>query len=509
MHIAINLRRGIPYASLMTSQRVNGRVEKHLVAYLGRVLDKDLGIFQSKERGVFKFDLTTQTYGPAPENFVPNVVRKNARENLLVDFGDAFLFDALIGRYGLKGVVDRIRYGNLDTVRALLLFYILEHSSNVYALCWWKGSFARFLYPEANLTSQRISDALGAIGQEDSLRAFFFGYLDWLGITVREGANILVDSTGLPNSIRFPLTAVSNHNGEISEEVRLIYVVQQGTRIPIYMRYVPGNIVDTTTLTTTIRELKAMGVNTKFAILDAGYVSEAGMRGLYDDNISFIMRCPTNRSVYKELLSTQLDSLESEGNLAVDDDGRLFNGRQVYVKCSPVTYKGMKLYAYLARDKAMQEVGRKNLINRCAGDVVDQKQLHAQMREQGVFVLLSTRRIKAKHVLSHYYVRQDVEQVFDIAKNYASLLPLRVENENTFRGHLLLTFIATVILQKLQLELKASPFSLDYVLKWMRIQKAKVFDNVVIPGEAAREQNDIYKILKVKPPKEVTRKMAS
>ena len=82
------------------------------------------------------------------------------------------------------------------------------------------------------------------------MRAFFNAYLSVLkeNDDGNEDAGILIDSTGLPNSIHFPLTAVSNHNGVISEEVRLIYVVQQDTRLPIYMRYVPGNIVDTTTL---------------------------------------------------------------------------------------------------------------------------------------------------------------------------------------------------------------------------------------------------------------------
>ena len=44
-------------------------------------------------------------------------------------------------------------------------------------------------------------------------------------------------------------------------------------------------------------------------------------------------------------------------------------------------------------------------------------------------------------------------------KNYASLLPLNVEKEETFRGHLLMTFIATVLLQMLQNEIRKSPFS--------------------------------------------------
>lgn len=505
MHIAINHRNGIPYACVMNSVRDGESVKKVLVAYLGRVLDADKGIYKSRDRGVFTYDLKTQAYGKPPSSFVPNTKRKNAREELIVDFGDAFLLNSLIDHYGLNAALDAIGYGNPDSLRALLLYYMLEKRSNAHAQTWWEGSYARILYPQANLSSQRISDLLSAIGDEGSLRAFFSCYLKLLGSDVSNDANILIDSTGMPNSIRFPLTAVSNHNGVISEEVRLIYVVQQGSRLPIYMRYVPGNIIDSTTLTTTVKELKAMGVNTKFAILDAGYVTEEAVTSLCAEKISFITRCPVNRTVYRNLMEKELDDLERDEYLAVDSRGRLYNGRQVYVKCVEVNFAGQKLYAYVARDKTMQEVERKQFIRHNLDEQAHRVGIQAKTREFGVFVLLSSRRIKAELVLEHYYVRQDVEQVFDISKNYASLLPLNVEKEETFRGHLLLTFIATIILQKLQNNIKKSQFSLDRILMSMRTQKAKIFENVVIPAEPTKEHNAIYKLLNVKPAKEYTR----
>lgn len=58
---------------------------------------------------------------------------------------------------------------------------------------------------------------------------------------------------------------------------------------------------------------------------------------------------------------------------------------------------------------------------------------------------LGPEEIDTKEVLPLYYARQQIEQVFDIAKNYADILPLRVHGEDTFRGHLLLCFIATII----------------------------------------------------------------
>ena len=89
------------------------------------------------------------------------------------------------------------------------------------------------------------------------------------------------------------------------------------------------------------------------------------------------------------------------------------------------------------------------------------------------------------------------------------LLPLNVEKEETFRGHLLMTFIATVVLQMLQNKIKQSTFSLDRILARMRTQKAKVFEQTVIPAEPVKEHNDIYKLLGIKPPKELPIKMRS
>lgn len=82
MHIAVNKRNGIPYASVMTSVREGKTVKKKSVMYLGRVLDRDRGIYKSVERGVFAYDLDTNTISEAPADFVPQVRRKNARPTL-------------------------------------------------------------------------------------------------------------------------------------------------------------------------------------------------------------------------------------------------------------------------------------------------------------------------------------------------------------------------------------------------------------------------------------------
>lgn len=508
MYIATQYQGGIPYARLMESVREGDTVRKVDHGNLGRVLDAERGIYKSRARGVFTYDPITNKYGQPPSDFVPNIKRKNSREQLIVDFGNVFLIDSLVSKYGLDDSIRAVEYGNPDSLRALLLYYILEKDSNVEAETWWEGSYARILYPKANLSSQRISDVLTKIGQEYSLRAFFSHYLDFLGEDVRKGANILIDSTGLPNNINFSLTQVSNHAGEINNEVRLIYVVQQGTRLPIYMRYVPGNIIDTTTLITTIKELKAQGVNTKFAVLDAGYMSQEGLQELYHSGVSFITRCPRNREVYKQAVALAGD-LEASKTVAEGKNGKIFNGRLVFVKHVPVTAYGIPLHAYVCKDTNRQGLENDKLLQEHLNGYLSKEDLLAERNHGGVFVLLSTREIRAEEVLSHYYVREDIEQIFDISKNYASLLPLNVEKEETFRGHLLMTFMATVVLQMLQNETRKANISLNHILMKMRNQKAKVFESTVIPSEPVKEQNEIYKLLDIKLQKDYPRSRAS
>jgi transposase len=86
------------------------------------------------------------------------------------------------------------------------------------------------------------------------------------------------------------MTAVSNHNRQVSEEVRLIYVVQRGIGLPLFFRYVAGNVIDVSTVTRTNAELRNMGVDTKFAILDVGYYTNANADALMSAGVSFLMR---------------------------------------------------------------------------------------------------------------------------------------------------------------------------------------------------------------------------
>jgi hypothetical protein len=174
MFIAYDIKNGIEYAKLCVSTRDGRKILKDYTN-LGRVLDKERGIYKNRERGVFTYDLTSNTYEKAPPEFVPPTASR--KELLILDFGDAFFLNWFLRAKALLPAINAIGYGNPDTLYAMITYYAVCSTANCHAQSWWEGSYARILYPKANLSSQRISDFLTSIGNEYSQREFFSGIL--------------------------------------------------------------------------------------------------------------------------------------------------------------------------------------------------------------------------------------------------------------------------------------------------------------------------------------------
>ncbi len=514
MYINYNTVNGIEYGTLTSSVRSGRKVGKGEQIYLGRVIDKERGIFKSRERGLFTYDLATNSFGTIPADFeLPAVQRKTkypVRPTMAVSFGDAFLLDQFLKGNDFWRAVDAIGFRNPDTLHALLAYYILTSHANCHAEDWWELTYVRYLYPKAQMASQRISEALADIGSEEAKRGFFKEYFRFLETNCPHPANgglddgILIDSSGLPNSIRFPLTAVNNHNGVVSEEVRLIYVVQQHTGMPLFFRYVPGNVIDVSTVTRTIAELKANGVNTKFAILDAGYYTGANADALMDAGVSFMARMKSNFKVYQRVIKNHLAGLEAKENAV------LYNNRLIYVKCIPCRIgkkEDRPAYAYLCKDMTMRHEQEKRIIQRAEDESLSGADIFDDLQKQGIFVLISTRKVSKDKLLPLYYMRDQVEKIFELCKQGGKILPINVESEDTFRGHLMMTFMASAILKLMSDKLRKTSLTTESMFMILHEQHAMIYDDEFITTEPVKKMNEAYKAFKLQCPERIARQV--
>jgi hypothetical protein len=250
---------------------------------------------------------------------------------------------------------------------------------------------------------------------------------------------ILIDSTGLPNDIKIDETAVNNHNGIISNEIRLIYVVDRNSGMPIYFRYISGNIIDNNTLVVTLQELKAYSINVEYIIMDAGYYCEENIAELTAAKIPFMVRMVPNRTIYKEIVN-------DHGNDLIDSKYLIkYKDRALFAKKIQITLYDKIFYAYLFHDISRGgDEGNKSLL-KAMKDKNDYETINAKIKFFGKFIILSSNDYETSEILGLYYARQHIEQIFDTAKNMANPLPLRVHSKEALEGHLLVSFISTII----------------------------------------------------------------
>ena len=119
----------------------------------------------------------------------------------------------------------------------------------------------------------------------------------------------------------------------------------------------------------------------------------------------------------------------------------------------------------------------------------------------GALVLASTAGMAAPDVLGAHCARQRIEQVFDVGRNYASLLPLRARSEEAPGGHLLLTFCATALLCRLRSRIPAGASS--QALAAARNQRRKACDDKAVTCEPTSAANELHRAIGSKCPVEV------
>ena len=434
--------------------------------HLGLVINKEKLIFYTKDQGFYQFDPGDLSRTDVPPEELSRYEGKTdgrRRERpVIIQFGGCYFLDCLVSGIGYDRVMDAIQYQNRDRLYAMLQYYLLENGAASRAETWYEFNYAKFLYPKANLSSQRISDFHAAVGRDENRRRYLMQHIRYLLKSTDEELCILVDSSGMPNKCRIPYTRVSNHDGDVNIEFRVIVVVQKSTGLPVYYELIPGNVVDASTVSNVMEKLRKYGYDVQYALGDAAYSCPSNIEKLVLAGIDFLTRLNPAYDLFKDALDAHMGELEEGGNEV------MFNGRVVSVVKSEAviardaeTGGEVKGHVYLCRDHNAWHSKSSHLMNSKRLRGMSPGEIRAETGKYGIFALVSTKEIPEADILKEYYIRQGVEQFFDYAKNYAQYLPVRNHSVETLRGHLLLSFMATffLILIKNRLKILDSPYA--------------------------------------------------
>jgi transposase len=476
------------------------RIEKDI--WLGKPLDKENGIFYSKTGGIVGCTKERGPFTLSPEelkiyekllNNTSLPIKSYKNKSLSIDFGDIYVVNKYFENVGLLDLFKTVTsdISEYHTLMSLITYRMFFDKPNCYIYDWWNETYAKFIYPKAKLLSQQISTFLYKLGEEVYFRKYITDHINYIkGLTPKYC--ILIDSTGLPNDVDIPLTKVNNHNGVISNEIRLIFVVESNTGLPIYYRYVPGNIVDVSTLNMVINELKQYKIYINHAIVDAGYYSANNLLLLHRNKIPFVTRMTENLIDTKYLIAKYAPTIKNMENHIS------YNNRQLFIKKEKIKIINNRIdaYAYVCLDLARQHQEENSYISKKVSHISDDDH-KVDMRTFGMFILLSTKHLRTDQILPFYYTRQGVEQIFDYLKNEIDILPIRVHSELAFAGHVLTSFMTLTGYISISNTLKNHKLSAKQAFDNLNRLHGRVYSKRIILDVANKSVNDICRILKV------------
>lgn len=423
-------------------------------------------------------------------------------EKLILDFGNGFWVYEFIKKSSIFHFLEPILV-KVPALISLIVYRICQPGPMYNAHEWRQGNAMSFLEKNISLSSQDISRYLAFLGQEEVQRNFFKLYLhkDNLG-----GAkNIIIDATSLPNSIHSEFSAFGYSDGHVDQQFRFHFVVDQIRKVPLFYRFVPGNISDVSTLQTTLNQLKELGLQQSFALLDAGYASEENIKYLREREINFLMRLPAGRSIYKTMVLNHASEMESLENTVVSGSRSLFvkrfkiedlYGKQgyIYIALDP-DRKAKEIKKIMQKNQQDQKDIEKNKYPEKIIKKMDEKNKYSFL-EAGIFMLISSQEIESQDVLSAYYTRQSIEQIFGFSKDDLDILPIRCHSDETIQGYFFLQFLLLIVYIGLRETIKGK-YTIEQAIIIMRALKCKVYENKIIINEATKIQKEIFEAAEI------------
>jgi transposase len=502
----------------------------------------------------------------------------------ILDFGDGYFLYEFLKKTNIFPLLSEMIKEHPE-IFSLIIYRICYQSSMYNAATWYEGNIVSVLLKDIDLSSQNISRVLAYLGQEKTQRSFFEKYLSSV---VDCQDNVIIDASSLPNQINHSFSTWGHSDSAIEKQFRFLCVINQKTQTPLFYRFLPGNIVDISSLKNTISELKLMGAKNKFVLLDAGYCSEENLSDLYKNNIDFLIRLPTKRTLYKECILSHLEGLEHIQYATKYDE------RVLFVKPIEKDLYGHKGFAYIVLDptrKAKEihsivstylddykkqcywflmnsqiEFKKIKLPKNCISCYVKIKDNHEQLfyiegkkkevtllsikeenrkkfaqlsekisdktclseeiieqlmilsnhkikestiekecmdfyfKKSGIMILISSKKIETIDIISSYYIRQNIEQIFGFFKDDLGSLPIRRHNDNTVQGYLFLQFIILILFLQFRKKLEGK-YTVEQAVLLARNLKCKIFEKTILVSEANKKQTEIYKLGDVVVPK--------
>ena len=123
----------------------------------------------------------------------------------------------------------------------------------------------------------------------------------------------------------------------------------------------------------------------------------------------------------------------------------------------------------------------------------EQENVDFYFKKSGIMILASSKKIESTQVITSYYLRQNIEQIFGFFKEDLDSLPIRRHHDNTIKGYLFLQFLTLILFLQFRNKLEEK-YTVEQAALLTRNLKCKVFEKNILVLESNKKQAEIYQL---------------
>ena len=452
------------------------------------------------------------------------------------DYGSIFVLQSIMAELKIDRYLENLLPSSeVSMIRVLAFNRIIRPMAMKNVDSWYKGTVLAFDSPQIKFSGQRLSELLYRLGESNIPDRFM---------------SQLIEETGTKNTLIYDITSLSsysqlinlleygyNRDGESLPQINMSLILDKDKGIPVMYDIFPGSISDVSTLSGTLKKIKAHGIENYVAIMDRGFFSLSNLQELMRDNISFIMAAKLQLNDLKQLMT--------EAQKDIDDVKYLhkFNKDPIFAK--PITYNidSIEVHGYVYYDPKLEQTEKQTLLNRLYDireellkvrlnknsnpytvfkekahgfgnffdwHVIDnhfdvaikQNAVAQRINKMGKYIMFYSGDFDWMKCLSMYRERDEIEKSFKALKNEIDILPLNTHSEKTTRGFIFIAFLSLIIRTRLMNMMREAnildKYSVELLLLQLeKLRKITLADGQIFVTEMTKKQREIIQALKL------------
>ena len=454
--------------------------------------------------------------------------------------GATYLFDEIVKEQGILEDLKACFPQYYTQILSIAYYLILEDRNPLSRFPKWASTHK---HPHGkNIPSQRSSDLFAGI-TEDAKNRFF----TLQSKRKKEKEYWFYDSTSI-SSYSDCLKQVcygKNKDHEHLEQINLVVLYGEHSRLPFYYRKLPGNITDVMTIQNLIADMNWLDFKKVKLVSDRGFYSEKNVNDMLTAHLKFLAGIKKSVKFVQEAIDDAREEMRNFDHYHPGYDVFTYSKTFSWNYKRERQYKGdmikenrrMYLHLYYNPEKALEderkltkklitlkselESGNRKQVNEKAYEkyfevkatpvrgikvTAKQEEIEKAKKNYGYFAMISNEVKDPVKALELYRTKDLIEKAFENMKERLAFKRMHVSSDKSLDGKLFVVFIALCIMSDMTKRMQDADLFKKYTMLEMldEIDLIECFEREGKKcryGEMTEDQLNIYNDLGIKQPK--------